>query len=309
MSKENAIVKEKNITDVVFNKVMGFAESGELVLPRGYSEGNALKAAWLALQSVENRDGDKALSYCTPASISNALLDMVVQGLSPAKNQCYFVMYKNELVLQRSYMGTVAAAKRFSDVEDVFTNVIYEGDVLKFTIDPKTGIRSIVKHEQSFENIDVTKIKGAYAVVVRQNADNYTEFMTMDQIRRAWEQGPTKGNSPAHKKFPEEMAKKTVINRACKMFVNTSDDSAILAEAFRRTTDNEYRKNEDAAVEVIDVDENEIKEVKDAAQEAVFGSEAVENEKVEDVPEETTKDEQGDSQEPEQISMEGGSDE
>lgn len=63
------------------------------------------------------------------------------------------------------------------------------------------------------------------------------------------------------------------------MFVNTSDDSAILAEAFRRTTDNEYRKNEDAAVEVIDVEENEIKEVKDAAQEAVFGSETVENEK------------------------------
>ena len=60
---------------------------------------------------------------------------------------------------------------------------------------------------------------------------------------------------------------------------------------------------------MIDVDENEIKEVKDAAQEAVFGSETVENEKVEDVPEETTKDEQGDSQEPEQISMEGGSDE
>ena len=62
-------------------------------------------------------------------------------------------------------------------------------------------------------------------------------------------------------------------------------------------------------LESIRGDENEIKEVKDAAQEAVFGSEAVENEKVEDVPEETTKDEQGDSQEPEQISMEGGSDE
>ena len=45
------------------------------------------------------------------------------------------------------------------------------------------------------------------------------------------------------------------------------------------------------------------------AQEAVFGSEAVENEKAEDVPEEAIKDEQSDSQEPEQISMEGGSDE
>lgn len=43
----------------------------------------------------------------------------------------------------------------------------------------------------------------------------------------------------AHKNFTEEMAKKSVINRACKMYANTSDDSDVLIEAFNNTTENE----------------------------------------------------------------------
>lgn len=50
----------------------------------------------------------------------------------------------------------------------------------------------------------------------------------MSQIKAAWRQGPTKGESPAHKNFPDQMAIKTVINRALKIDINSSDDSALL---------------------------------------------------------------------------------
>ena len=49
--------------------------------------------------------------------------------------------------------------------------------------------------------------------------------MTLAQIKAAWQQGATKGQSPAHKNFPAEMCKKTVIGRACKMVINSSDDA------------------------------------------------------------------------------------
>jgi recombination protein RecT len=52
--------------------------------------------------------------------------------------------------------------------------------------------------------------------------------MTIEEIKTSWNQGATKGNSPAHKNFEGEMAKRTVTNRAIKMFVNSSDDSAVL---------------------------------------------------------------------------------
>ena len=40
-----------------------------------------------------------------------------------------------------------------------------------------------------------------------------------------------------HKEFPDQMAKRTVINRACKMFFNTSDDSDLLIDSFNATGD------------------------------------------------------------------------
>lgn len=39
------------------------------------------------------------------------------------------------------------------------------------------------------------------------------------------------------------MAKRTVINRAAKTFINTSDDSDLLTDAINRTTEYEYDEN------------------------------------------------------------------
>ena len=293
--KKNAVAKaEKNITDVVLNKVAGFALVGELVLPQDYSAENALKAAWLALQTAEDKHGNKALKICSQSSIANSLLDMVVQGLNPAKKQCYFIVYGKELTLQRSYMGTVAVAKRFSGVKEVHAQVVYEGDEFEYEIDPMTANIKITKHTQSISNIDIGKIKAVYAVVIKENQEPYVEIMTMDQVKKAWNQGATKGGSPAHKNFTEEMAKKTVINRACKLFVNTTTDSALLVDAFNRVTSNDYRRDNEP--EVIDVEENELKSVAEAA---VFGESTEENSEPEDIADEGGKNVDGEHEEDE----------
>lgn len=269
--KAPAKKQARNITDVILGRVSDMTTKQELFMPADYSPENALKSAWLKLQATEDRNKQKALEVCTTESVSNALLDMVVQGLSPAKNQCYFIVYGNELTLQRSYMGTVAVARRFSDVKDVIANVIYEGDTFKYTIDPLTGLKQITKHEQDFMNIDIDKIKGAYAIVHRKKELPYVEIMTMEQIRKSWNQGATKGKSPAHTNFAEEMAKKTVINRACKLFVNTSDDSAILVDAFNRTTENEHRREDYSGRWTSDQMVEAEVEMREAAVEMVFG--------------------------------------
>lgn len=295
--KNNAVMKvEKNITDTVLNKVVGFAQTGELVLPKDYSAENALKAAWLALQTVEDRNGNKALNVCSTESIANSLLDMVVQGLTPAKKQCYFIVYGKELTLSRSYMGTVAVAKRFSEVVDVRAQIVYEGDEFEYEINPITGKILITKHTQKIENVDINRIKAAYAVVQIVDGDPYIEIMTIAQIKKAWGQGATKGNSPAHKNFAEEMAKKSVINRACKLFVNTSSDSAVLTESFNRITENDYRKNDEV---IINVEEDEIKELKDEAEKAIFGAE---NEETEIAEENLDDAERENEKEPENVS-------
>jgi len=232
--------KERNITDGVLDRVNNLSQNGGLVLPQNYSAANALKSAWLILQETRDKNMNPALSVCTRESVCNSLLDMTIQGLSPVKKQCYFVVYGNQLQLMRSYMGTVSVTKRLKGIRNVYANCIYEGDVFDYEINLETGTKRITKHEQKFENIDMDKILGAYAVIVRDDDENFIEVMNMDQIRKAWGQGATKGNSGAHKNFTDEMAKKTVINRACKLFANTSDDSELLIESFNRTTENEY---------------------------------------------------------------------
>ena len=221
-----AVVKYENISEQVLARVNTFTEDGGLKLPKNYAVQNHMKSAWLVLQETKDLKGQPALQVCSKESIANALFDMVLQGMSVSMKQGYFIVYGNKLQFQRSYFGTVALAKRCGGiVGEPVANVIYEGDEFVYTIDPKTAKMSIIKHEQKVENIDDSRIKAAYALVTRADGTTELTIMSMAQIRAAWNQGATKGNSPAHKNFPAEMCKKTVIGRACKLIINSSDDA------------------------------------------------------------------------------------
>ena len=222
----NKAVRYENIAESVLVKVSSYQNDGSLTLPSNYSVENHLKSAWLILQSTKDRNNKPALEVCTKDSIANALLDMVLQGLAVSKNQGYFIVYGDKLEFQRSYFGTVALAKRTGGItKDPVANIIYEGDEFVYEINPETAQIKILKHNQKIENIDNNKIKAAYALIKLPDGTSQIGLMSMQQIRAAWNQGPTKGQSPAHKNFPDEMAKKTVIGRACKLIINSSDDA------------------------------------------------------------------------------------
>lgn len=249
----NAItIQEKNITDTVLARVNDLEKSGGLNFPANYSYANALKSAWLILQSTVDTEKKPVLSSCSKESIANSLLDMVIQGLSPAKKQCYFIAYGKQLTLMRSYLGTIAVTKRLKGIKEVFANIIYEGDEFEYKINLETGLKELVKHNQNFENINPAKIKGAYACIIRENLPPFVEIMNIDQIKKSWMQGSaySSGKSKAHSNFTDEMAKKTVINRACKIFFNTSDDSDVLIGAINNTKDIDSIPETDYEIEV-----------------------------------------------------------
>lgn len=235
--KQSLAVAQKDVVDSVLAKITKFEETGELKLPANYSAANALKSAWLILQETKDRSDKPALEVCTKESIANSLLDMVVQGLSPMKKQCYFIPYGAKLQLQRSYLGTLAIAKRVGGVKTAVANCVYEGDTFTFSVDTETGLKKIVEHSQTLESLDANKVKGAYAILVTDDGRTIVEIMNITQIKQAWMQGATKGGSPAHKNFGDEMAKKTVIGRACKLLIGMSDDSALFDEPDDTETD------------------------------------------------------------------------
>ena len=236
MANQVATTKQPKLTDQVLARINDMKTTQELSLPKNYNASNALNSAFLALQKVQDRNHRPALEVCTHDSIVKSLLDMTLQGLSPAKDQCYFIVYGNELQMQRSYFGTVAAVKRLEGVKKVRAEVVHEGD--DFEIGSDEDMELIVKKFiPKFENQD-KPIIGAFALIKTDEGNSYT-VMTKKEIDQSWAQTRQKNNR-VQQNFSQEMAKRTVLNRAAKMFINTSDDSDLLTGAINATTSNEY---------------------------------------------------------------------
>lgn len=231
--------QSRGIIEKVSDRIEAMKDEEGLALPANYSVQNALQAASLKLQSVKGRDGRPALTSCTQASVATALLDMVIQGLSPAKNQCYFIVYGNELQMQRSYFGTIAALKRLDSVEDIDAQVVHRGDKFEIGAD-EVGHIIVAKFEPSFANLDKELI-GAFAFIKLTNGRTDYTVMTKRQIDTSWSQSRNRQNR-VQEKFSDEMAKRTVLNRAAKMFINTSDDSDLLTGSINAVTKAEYEE-------------------------------------------------------------------
>lgn len=242
---------EKTITGVVLGRVQEMQKIGSITLPKDYSVENALQSAYLTLEQME-KDNKPILEVCTQKSVSQALLKMVTMGLNPDKSQCYFIPYKNTLTLSVSYNGKVANAKR-NGLREINSQIINQGDEFETKFD-EFGVEYIVKHTKKFENRD-KPIIGAYAVTILNDGTSKATIMTMQDIKNAWNQGAAKGNSPAHKNFPGEMARKTVEARAVKRINATSSDAHLYADLYADEDENKLEKN-------IKIVENEIKEDK-----------------------------------------------
>lgn len=236
LAEEMGLVLPKNFTDVVLNTINDNMTAGQMVLPDDYVVGNALKSAYLTLQGIKDKNYRPAMEVCTQKSVANALLDMVVMGLNPAKKQCYFIVRGTELTMMPSYFGNIMALKRLPSIKDVYANVIYDGDSIE--IENINGRDVLKKHDTSFANRD-NDIIGAYAIIEKVDGEKIYTFMTKKEIDSCWAKSSSKDHS-VHKEFASEMAKRTVINRACKYYVNTSTDADMLIQAINRTIDNEY---------------------------------------------------------------------
>lgn len=291
-NKLPVVKEEANITDNVLNKIQKFQSNGQIYFPNNYSPENALKSAWLKLQDVKDKNGKLALEVCTRESVANALLNMVIQGLNPMKNQCYFIPYGNQLTLMRSYFGSITVAKQFGEIEDITAEVIYEGDKVETEI--KRGKTLIKTHTRSFENINKAKIVGAYATILYKGDAEESIIMTIEQIKTSWKKSKLNpdGKDSTHSLFTEDMCKRTVINKICKYYINTKDDSNLnmIKQAFETSDEElkesevEYEIQENANKEIIDIKQDTPDIVEDTENASIEENEVLDTNTVDEGP-------------------------
>lgn len=136
----------------------------------------------------------------------------------------------------RSYFGTMAVLDRVTGGADITPVVVRQNDEFEVAMDGPNMV--VKKHETKFENLD-NEIIAAYVVIKLANGKETTTVMTKKQIDQSWAKSKMKGSGP-QKEFPEEMAKRTVINRAAKALINTSNDNDLLVQAAKDTLENEF---------------------------------------------------------------------
>lgn len=197
-------------------------KNGDVILPPNYDVNDAVKALYLATLQTKDKQGRPALEVCTRESIEQAVQNYVSKGLNVAKKQCYPIVYGNTLTLSESYFGKQKQAHSYAGVT-INSNVIYEGEKVNIIVRPN-GTK-IIEHTPDFSKFNTDKIVGAYAIAVNDNGDVVdSDIMTIAEIKKSWAKSQSGGT--VHKEFPVEMARKTVIGRIAKRFINTSDDSS-----------------------------------------------------------------------------------
>ena len=216
LEKQRSSVQDK------FNDLLDVIEQGKINFSKNYNPVGALESAFtqiLNLTFKHNNNSYNVSDYVTPDSIYNCLYKMLVDNLYAEKKHCSFIKRGNTLNYQVDYNGTIELAKR-GGLKEVFPHVVYTLDEFEYETNEQ-GLTKLLKHKSNLGNIDFNNIIGAYASVILHDGTQYIEVMSMAQIQQAWEQGTSKGNSDAHKKFKDQMCMKTVITRACKPYARS----------------------------------------------------------------------------------------
>ncbi|MGI2329685.1 recombinase RecT [Planococcus sp. YIM B11945] len=230
--KQNAMVTR------VAEKVQSMVENNQINIPENYSIVNAVQAAYFKLTEVDFKKKTSLIDTATKESVAFSLQDMAIQALSVAKNQGYFIVYGDKMQFIRSYHGTQAVIKRMRGVKDIWANVIWKGEKFEVEYNDR-GQLAFKSHEVDWKAASGNKddIEGAYCIIERDDGVQFLTVMTMAEIQTSWSQSSM---AAVQNKYPQEMAKRTVINRAAKAFINTSDDSDLFIGAINRTTENEF---------------------------------------------------------------------
>lgn len=259
----NEVQVKQNVGDQVIARVNSLCEAG-FNMPKDYNFVNAIKMSVLKLQDLKDKNGKSALEVCTPASIQTALFRMCCKGLNAALNQVYFIVRGNVLCDQDSYFGKVLMVKRIYPDWNPVPVVIREGDVFEYGIDPNTGKRYVVKHEQKLENMDKDFVGGYMYLPTGE-----LFMMTKKQIMTAWSKSSSREQT-THKQFDEKMVQKTLVNSGCNMIINSTpeyqmglDEDTVEIESKLPDTEKneEFIEVEEVNEEIVDTATGEVVEV------------------------------------------------
>ena len=242
---EKSAVKLAQDTSDWINKNI---RDNKITVPEGYNVSNEITMALMMIAQTNDKDGRPALESCSRESIMTQLRLMAQNGLSMAQKQCYPIVRKPKLCIDISYFGTISIIKRLMPGYEVRANVIYKDDTYDYIWNEETQCYQVTNIKSSIENRD-KPIVGAYGTIFEKATGKviFSEVMSWKEILTSWSHAKT---DKVQKEFPQEMAKRTLIQRMCKLFLNTEKMSSVEgAKAYNEMVSEGYDNDEMPASE------------------------------------------------------------
>jgi recombinational DNA repair protein RecT len=148
-----------------------------------------------------------------------SLLGAIVQAsqlgleVGSGLGHAYLVPFKGECKLMTGYKGLIELARRSGRVASIESRCVYEKDFFVY----EYGMVVECKHKPSME-ADRGKLTHVYAIahLKEEGTRPIIEIMSVAQVEKIRENAMS-GNSDAWRKHFDEMARKTVIRRLCKV--------------------------------------------------------------------------------------------
>lgn len=182
------------------------------------------REAEFAIQVITQSDYAMKLAQNNRQSVINAVTNIAGIGISlnPAKKQAYLVPRDGKICLDISYMGLADLATASGSIKWVKAAVVYGND--QFALN---GFDKPPVHQFNPFSKDRGKPIGVYVVAKTADGDYLTEAMSVDEVNEirdrssAWRAWIDKKKSCPWVTDWAEMAKKTVVKRAYKLWPKT----------------------------------------------------------------------------------------
>lgn len=203
-------------------------EQIEGALPR-YMKGEADRLIKRALITFSRTP---ALHECTPASFIRCVVQAAEYGFAIDGVLCYAVPFNNKVEepgkqvrwekqcqFMPSYKGLVAVARKGGQIAEIYGDTVCTNDIWSYT---RTLAGDVLEHVPPLgPRGDVI---GCYVIVILPNGLRRAEVMNLEEINHVRQKSKASGNGPWVSDF-SEMARKTVVKRALKMY---ADDPGLI---------------------------------------------------------------------------------
>lgn len=182
------------------------------------------REAEFAIQILSQNDYAIKIAQSNRQSVINAVTNIAAIGISlnPAKKQAYLVPRDGKICLDLSYMGLADLATASGSIKWVKAGVVHANE--RFSLN---GFDRPPEHSFDPFSKDRGEAVGVYVVAKTADGDYLTEAMSADEVNAirdrssAWRAWVDKKRSCPWVTDWAEMAKKTVVKRAYKLWPKT----------------------------------------------------------------------------------------